>query len=102
MDVIRYLTGEPVEFGDHVSYRSMLFWWRWKPGRLSYLPGLSEVHPEMEHDGLTWVGVSGIDGTFRGVLVDPSSKRLQKSLRFVRRSDGGSFLTPDKIPEDEW
>ncbi|MCA9233194.1 MAG: hypothetical protein KDA57_21285 [Planctomycetales bacterium] len=102
MSGIRYDNGEDVNLGDFVSYQSSLLWWRWKPGRLSYLPGTSTIHPEMEHDGLKWVGVSGVDGTFRGVLIEPDTQRVRKGVRFVGRCDGTTYLTPDQIPEDEW
>lgn len=95
-------TGTDVQLGDHVSYRSQLLWWRWKNGRVSYLPGVSKRHAEMEHNGLAWVGVSGIDGTFRGILVEPGTGSLQPSVRFSARSDGSSYLSPHEIPEHEW
>jgi hypothetical protein len=94
--------GTEVLLGDHVLYRSQLFWWRWKRGRISYVPGVSALHPEMEHSGLTWVGVSGNDGTFRGILVEPDVGRIQRTVRFEARSDGTPFLSPHKIPANEW
>ena len=100
---VRYFDGvtEVLE-GDHVTYRSMLLWWKWKPGRVSHVPGVSKFHAEMESNGVTWVGISGADGTFRGVLVDPNKRTLQKTVRFIGRSDGGQFLTPHELPDDEW
>jgi hypothetical protein len=56
----------------------------------------------MEHSGLAWVGISGDDGTFRGVLVDPDTKKLKHSVRFVKRSTGGEYLSPHDIKDDEW
>jgi hypothetical protein len=101
--LIRYAnSAETVELGDHVTYRSMLFWWKWKPGRVSYIPGVSPRHPEMEHDGLTWVGIAGADGTYHPILVEPDSSLLQKTVRFTRRTDGGTLLTPDQIPAEDW
>ena len=47
----------------------------------------------MEHNGLQWVGVSGVDGTFRGVLVEPGRGHIRHSVRFRARSDGSKFLT---------
>ena len=92
-----------VEEGDVVSYRSMLFWWRWKPGRVSYVPGKSKFHREMEFDGLRWVGVSGDDGTYRGVLVEPETGVLRKTVRFVRRgSSDDDYLRPEQIPAEDW
>jgi hypothetical protein len=100
---ISYFEGDTdVQVGDHVTYRSQLFWWRWKPGRISYVPGVSALHAQMEHNGLQWVGVSGIDGTFRGVLVEPGKGHIQRGVRFQARSDGTKFLSPHEIPETEW
>lgn len=103
MAVIRYCNSE-IELmeGDVVEYRSMLFRWCWKLGRISYLPGVTKFHPEMEHNGLQWVGVSGLDGTFRGVLVEPETGHIQKPVRFIRRSEDRDYLTPDEISEEEW
>ena len=56
----------------------------------------------MEHNGLRWVGVSGVDGTFRGVLVEPDQGHIRRSVRFRARSDESKFLTPDEIPDNEW
>ena len=103
MQAIRYFESDTdVQLADHVLYRSALLWWRWKPGRISYVPGVSEVHPQMEHNGLQWVGVSGTDGTFRGILVEPGASYIQRSVKFQTRSDGSRFLTPSEIPEGEW
>jgi len=35
----------------------------------------------LEHSGLQWVGVSGVDGTFRGVLVEPGDGYIQRSVQ---------------------
>jgi hypothetical protein len=100
---IRYAANDTeVRLGGHVMYRSMLLRWRWKHGRVSYVPGTSKPHPEMEHNGLQWVGVSGVDGTFRGVLVEPGQGHIRPSVRFRARFDGSKFLTPDEIPDNEW
>ncbi len=102
MAAIHYDSGELVQLGDLVSYQSSLLWWRWKPGRLSYLPGVSQLHGEMEHGGLSWVGVSGADGSFRGVLIEPETGKTRKGLKFLGRSDDTPYLTPDQIPEEDW
>ena len=103
MAAIRYFKSE-IELmeGDVVEYRSMLFRWHWKLGRISYVPGVTKFHPEMEHNGLQWVGVSGLDGTFRGVLVEPEMRYIQKSVRFIRRLKDRDYLTPDEISEEDW
>ena len=103
MPQISYAKGEiQVGLGDHILYRSMFLWWRWKPGRISYVPGQSKLHPGMEFNGLQWVGVSGDDGTYRAVIVLPETRRLKTSIQFVKRTSDDLYLTPDKIPEDHW
>jgi len=56
-----------VDLGDIVEYRGGLFWLRWKRGVVTYVPGKSEFHPQMEHSGMVWLGVGGVDGTFTGI-----------------------------------
>ena len=93
MQRIRYSDDDiDVRVGDHVTYKSMFFWRGWKPGRVSYVPGLSPVRPGMERDGHKWVGVAGDDGTYRGFLVDPSTFRVQPTIRFQGRTDGGNSM----------
>ena len=66
------------------------------------MPGISSPHDQMETENLSWVGVSGEDGTFRGVVVDPESKKLKKSVRFTARTTGPDFITPHDIKEEDW
>jgi len=90
---IRYSDDADVEvrLGDHVTYQSLYFWRDWKPGRVSYVPGLSPLRPGMERDGHKWVGVVGDDGTYRGFLIDPETSRAQPTIKFQRRSGEGSL-----------
>jgi hypothetical protein len=100
---VRYAGRETsVQLGDRVLYRPSLVRWRWKESRISYVPGVSKPHPEMEHGGLQWVGVSGVDWTFRGVLVEPDSGRIRRSVHVRSRTDGSGSLKPDEIPDGEW
>ena len=91
-----------VKEGDQVSYRSSLFFWKWKKGVVTYVPGVSKVHPQMEHHGLKWVGVAGEDGTFRGIYVEPEGAYALKTLRFISRGTMEGYVTPDQINENEW
>jgi len=101
--MIRYFDQEvEIKEGDLVSYRSSLFFWKWKKGVVTYVPGISKPHPEMEHHGLTWVGVAGKDGTFRGIYVEPEGSYTLKTLRFIARGSIAGHVTPDQIKEDEW
>jgi len=79
-----------VLIGDVITCRS----WSWlfgrKPGRVVYVPGISERNPEMERDGMSWVGTRHEDGTVIGTWVEPGTQVLKKSVQFVRR--GGTDI----------
>jgi hypothetical protein len=92
----------PVRPGDHIEYRTLLSWWRRKSGRVAYVPGISQLNTDMEFAGMAWVGISGTDGTFRGVRVDADSGRIKKSVRFVSRSNGSDYHRPDDVPTTQW
>ena len=101
--MVKYSTNEEVKLGDHVSYRSSLLFWKWKPGRISYIPGISKKDPRMDDgSGVLDIGVSGDDGTFRGVFIDPETNILRAVVRFERRSNGSEYLTPDEISDKDW
>ena len=81
---IKYDDGETiVELGDHVMVRLFLFLKR--PGRISYIPGISPLHREMEPDGVRLVGVSFRSGSAGGFWVESSDSRLIKTVKFVAR-----------------
>jgi hypothetical protein len=74
-----------VKLGDEVTARN--FFLR-RPGRVVYVPGISKKNRDMEFNGLCWVNIRFASGSRIGTLVDPKTSRLQKSVRFVRRSTG--------------
>ncbi|MBF2053512.1 MAG: hypothetical protein IGS03_08615 [Candidatus Sericytochromatia bacterium] len=83
-----------VQVGDHVRFKTgWLFWRGWQAGRVEYVPGLSPPHPQLEHKGLCWVCLRGADLQL-AVLVNPDSRQLSKSVRFVQRSDDGFCQIP--------
>ncbi|NML47198.1 hypothetical protein HHL11_25855 [Ramlibacter sp. G-1-2-2] len=103
MQPVLYADGETqVRPGDHIEYRTALTLWQRKAGRVSYVPGVSQLNAEMEFAGLAWVGIASMDGKFRGVLVDPATRRLKKSVRFVARTDGTNYGQPDDMPTTQW
>ena len=103
MKLVVYSDGStPVQPGDFVEYRSWLSLWVPRRGRVSYVPGVSQFNSDMEHGGLSWVGISGEDGTFRGVLVDPESAGIKHSIRFIARTDNSKYLQPNDIPASQW
>jgi hypothetical protein len=103
MKAVVYADGStPVQPGDFVEHRSWLSLWRVRRSRVSYVPGISPPNQEMEYGGLSWVGLSGEDGTFRGVLVDPGSGQIKGSIRFLARTDNTKYLQPNDIPASQW
>ena len=87
MELIRYAEGDvEIRLGDHVTYKPMYFWREGKPGRVTYVPGLSPATPAMENDGLYWIGMAGDDGTYRRGQVDPLTLRVQPTIQFQRRA----------------
>lgn len=95
---VRYSDGEtPVLIGDRVEVRGLVLFFRKKIGRVIYVPGISRLHPEMEHHGLTWVGVDFDDGTFTATYVDPKTHCLQNIVTFLGR---GAADVRTLSPED--
>jgi hypothetical protein len=88
----------PVLPGDHVEVR---FFLRRTSGRITYVPGLSKRHAEMEFGGLTWVGINLERGWVIKEMVDPDSGRLKKGVKFLRRAtDAVREIEPgDQITE---
>jgi len=94
--IVRYFgTDTPVRLGDHVTIRR---WFRHIAARITYVPGLSRKNRDMEFNGLTWVCVQIPGGTRYGVVVDPDTSELKKSVVFVRRGDRDiPFIGPDEV-----
>jgi hypothetical protein len=88
-----------VRLGDYV--RTKLFFLLPREGRVVYLPGVSQRHPQMEHGGLRWVGVKCTTGTLFGELVDPETGLLKKRLHFIRRgTEPFEPMQPDQKFDD--
>ncbi len=102
LDIRYHNTDIKVELGDYVEYQPMFLFWKLKPGRISYVPGISKPHSHMEYDEVSLVGINGEDGTFRGIWVDPQTHVLKKTVRFLSRTDDTNFFTPEDIKEEDW
>jgi hypothetical protein len=92
---VRYHGGQTdVRPGDVVEIRGLF---RKRRGVVNYVPGISAVHGEMEHNGLYWVGVALLDGTMTGLVVDPDSGCLRKQAVLLERgaADTATPLPPD-------
>jgi hypothetical protein len=80
--------------GDFVKAK---VWFRWRSGRVVYVPDISKSNPNMEYNGLQWVGVKIDDGPFMAVVVDPKERTLKKTVRFLGRGEIEE-LSPDTDP----
>lgn len=93
----KYFTGEIIQFGDIVEEKGFLFI-KPKRGYVSYIPGISKSHPEMENE----IGISYINGQFSSFFSNPENKVLRKNIRFAERSNSKDFITPDMIAPKDW
>ncbi len=93
----RYSTGEIIQLGDIVEIKG-IFFTKPKRGYISYIPGISEPHSEMEDE----IGISYVDGGFTSFIVDPLYKVLKESIRFIEHSSSKDFITPDQIAPEDW
>jgi hypothetical protein len=92
---VRYHGGQQaVLLGDRVESRGLF---RKRRGVINYVPGVSQPHGEMEHNGLHWVGISFAGGAFSGVVVDPDSGCIQKKIVFLERgaAEAATPLPPE-------
>ena len=95
MPVTYHKSHMEVLVGDHIEFKSWIAFWRgWISGRVHYVPGRSPKNPEMEFNGLTWIGIGFGKGEQQGVLVVPETQQVRHTVRFVRRSDDGLVETP--------
>lgn len=88
-------TSTNVQIGDYVELKVwLLFWKGWQKGRVYYVPGISPKSDSLEYDGLSWVSIHDKNGSQVGVVVNPETGQLKKTVRFVRRSDDALTETP--------
>jgi hypothetical protein len=104
--VVYATTGEQVLPGDIISTRLFLFFPR--DGTVVYVPGISPKRASLEYNGLTWVGIQELSGSFFSALVNPNDNQLDKSVKFLRRgpactlpSDSDPFIEPGEIVDSE-
>ncbi len=86
-----------VQIGDRVRVRLFLILRR--TGRISYLPGVSPLHREMEHDGIRNVGITFDKGGAGGFWFDPDTLMLSKAVMFLGRDNSPA---PGLPSEEEW
>ncbi len=92
-----YYHGGEIEvlLGDVVQTR---VFFRKTEGRIAYVPGQSPKHPEMEIEGLTFVGIRTKDQGMIGVTVIPETNTIKKKIKFISRDPDGKF---EKVGRDE-
>jgi hypothetical protein len=94
-----YADGLPVMLDDRVELRVWIKLFRKLPGTVVYVPGLSKRRTQMEHGGLTWVGIRmDHGGAVVGSLVDPETGYLQKKVRLLGRGErvNAEVANPDE------
>ena len=87
----------PVQLGDRVRVR--LFFFIRKTGRIAYLPGISPLHREMEHDGIQNIGINFDGGGAGGFYFDPGTMVLSKAITLLGRD---SSPVPPLPSEEDW
>lgn len=84
-----YGTDQEVRIGDLVSVKFWLF--RKCVGRITYVPGVSDLKRELERDGLAWIRMKAEDGTvIDSVVVDGS---LGRGVQLLARSGASEQAT---------
>ena len=78
-------TLEEVRLGDVVDVPYFFFWKR--RGIVLYVPGVSPLNPELERDGLQWVGIKFEDGQTTATVADPDTEILVKAVNLIERGE---------------
>ncbi len=93
--MIYYFGGEvEVKLGDEISARDLVFR---KKGRVAYVPGISPINRELEHDRMAWIGIRFEGGTMGGVYIEHENNWVKKSVKYIGRSDAElDTIKPDE------
>lgn len=82
---IRYPDGATAVLpGDRVQFKR---WFRYVDGTVVHVPGLSPRRKELDDYDVQEIGIKSFDGLFYGLVIDPETKQVLKSLRFLSRGD---------------
>ena len=96
-----YSDGTELMIGDVVKFK-VLFFFSTK-GQIVYIPFASKKHPEMEIQGLHFVGMRLEDGAMSKATVDPKTN-VAIGLKFLKRGkikDENKVQPQDRLFEDE-
>lgn len=105
-DAICYADGKTlVRLGDNVEF-SVWFPFIRRKGVVVYLPGVSKLRTQFEHNGLRWIAVK-VEGKNRsitavGILIDPDTNLVKRSCIFKGRSKDHEPFDIEEICDDEW
>lgn len=84
---------EEVQLGDRVS---ISIWFRKRPGRVVYVPGISARNAEFEYNGMRWVGIRLEDRSLVATPVLSQTQGLKKKAKFLQRdATSCDLITPD-------
>jgi hypothetical protein len=82
INTLRYSNLAEVHLGDRVEVKSFFFFK--DLGTVVYIPGVSPFHPEMENNGIEYLGVK-LDGkSFAAATIHPKSK-IVLNTKFLKR-----------------
>ena len=81
-----YETGESIEIGDRVMFRTWISFWRRQLGVVVYVPGKSRKNYQYENGGLKWIAARNEELEI-GFLIDPETGVVRK-IRCVERTTG--------------
>lgn len=99
MSIQYFDKAQDVKLGDRVS---VVVWWRRRVGRVVYVPGISQLNPEFEYNGMRWVGVRLENRALLATPVLIRTETLKKKVRFVERDNSPcELITPDSREFEE-
>lgn len=88
-------TNIDVRLGDRVQWRG--WFWRKKRGYVSYLPGISPPHSELEYDDVRQWAMTDENGTVWPILYDPEHFPPPKDIVFLGRGTERPIQPTDEL-----
>jgi hypothetical protein len=94
--LIYYGTSDEVRLGDRVEVRG---WFGVKyRGYVSYIPGLSPKHRELEYEGVRQWTITADDGTVYAIGYSPEGGfQPRKHIRLLNRGEGNQLKPTDML-----
>jgi len=82
-----------MNLSDRVALR---VWIRKRVSRVVYVPDISAPNPELEFNGMRWVGIRLENSVLLATPVQSKAGALEKKVRFIARHTAPcKFITPD-------